>query len=103
MPRRLSLQPYLTADELHRRYRRCTDPVARSHFHILWLFASNHSVPETASVSGYSQPWVRSLIRRYNAGGPDALGDQRHHNPGAAPLLDARQQAWLLQALDAPP
>jgi transposase len=56
-------------------------------------------------VTGYSRGWVQQLARRYNAGGPEALGDARHKNPGAADrtLLDQDQQRELSQALRKPP
>ena len=46
--------------------------------------------------------WIQEVARRYRDGGPDAVGDRRHANPGAAPLLDAAQQATLHQALAEP-
>ena len=48
---------------------------------------------------GYSRSWIYELQRGYNRIGPETLGDGRHDNPGAAPLLDDVQQANLLQAL----
>ena len=42
---------------------------------------------------------MRVLARRYNANGPDALGDQRHRQPGKAPLLDAAGLSALHGAL----
>jgi hypothetical protein len=35
MPRRIHLEPHLTDDELHTRYRAADDPVERSHWHFL--------------------------------------------------------------------
>jgi transposase len=46
-------------------------------------------------VSGYSAAWVRALIRRYNARGASAIGDQRQHNQGGQRLLNAEQEADL--------
>jgi len=43
------------------------------------------------------------LVRSYNRRGADSLGDLRHQNPGAGPLLDDVQQAQLWQALQSPP
>jgi transposase len=45
--------------------------------------------------------WVQEIARRYRAG-PQAIGDRRHGNPGASPLLDAAQQEQLRQALAGP-
>ena len=56
-------------------------------------------------VTGYSRGWIQQLARRYNAAGPDALGDRRHRNPGAKEraLLTAEQQEELRVALLKPP
>ena len=102
MPRRLGLAPHLPTDELERRYRRARDPVERSHYQIVWLLASTRPTAEVAATTGYSVDWVRELAHRYNAGGPAGLGDRRHGNPGAAPLLDAAGQDALRAALAGP-
>ena len=57
---------------------------------------------QVATATGYSQPWIRTLAHRYNAGGPDALGDRRQSNPGASPLLSPPQQAELATLLEGP-
>jgi transposase len=56
-------------------------------------------------VTGYSRGWVQQLARRYNAGGPETLGDRRHRNPGATEraLLDEDLQRELARALMLPP
>ncbi len=55
--------------------------------------------------TGYSRGWIQQLARRYNAHGPEALGDRRHRNPGARDraLLTAEQQEELQEALGKPP
>ena len=45
---------------------------------------------------------IYELVWGYNRIGPETLGDGRHQNPGAKPLLDDVQQANLLQALRGP-
>jgi transposase len=102
MARTLTIPPHLTLDELERRYRRATDGVARSHWHILWLLASGLATAEVAHLTRYSVNWVREIARRYREEGPEAIGDRRHANPGAAPLLDATQQGQLRAALSGP-
>jgi transposase len=103
MPRRLTVPPHLPPAELEARYRRARDPVARSHWQIVWLLAGGAATAEVARVTGYSVNWVREVARRYREGGPAGLGDRRHGNPGGAPLLDAAQQAALRAALAGPP
>ena len=57
---------------------------------------------EVARVTGYSVNWVREIARRYRDDGPAGIGDRRHGNPGAVPLLDAAQQTALRAALAGP-
>jgi len=102
MPRRLTVAPHLAAEEIGHRYRSATDPVARTHWHIVWLVAAGRSCAEVAAVAGYSVDWVREVVGRWNADGPAGLGDRRRANPGAAPLLGAAQQEELRVALGGP-
>jgi transposase len=57
-----------------------------------------------AEMSGYSTKWVKEILRRYEEGGVEGLGDRRHHNPGGADraLLDAGQREELREALKHP-
>lgn len=98
----MHIPAHLTLDELEQRYRRTKDPVARSHWHILWLLSSGTPTAEVARVTRYSVNWVREIARRYREDGPTGIGDRRHGNPGAAPLLDETQQAQLRVALGGP-
>lgn len=102
MPKSLRFAPQHTTEELGRLYRQARDPVARSHWHILWLVGQGRRTAEVAAAVGYSVAWVRAVVHRYNAAGEAGVGDMRHANPGAAPLLSAAQQAALAAALDAP-
>lgn len=97
----MAIAPHLTIAELEQRYRGAGDPVARSQWQIVWLLASGMATAEVARVTGYSVRWVQEIARRYRAG-PAALGDRRHSNPGAAPLLNQEQQEALRAALRGP-
>ena len=55
-----------------------------------------------AEVTGYGLQWIRVIARRFNEGVVVAIGDSRHRNPGAKPLLNDWQQAQLVQALEGP-
>ena len=101
MTQRMRIAPHLTLVELEQRYRRSDDPVARSQWQILWLLAGGTPTTEVARVTGYSVRWVQEIARRYRAG-PAAIGDRRHTNPGAAPLLNPEQQEQLRRALAGP-
>lgn len=103
MPRRQTLAGHLTIDELERRYRESADRVERTRLQAIWMISQGKSVREVAATVDYTEAWVRRLVRRYNDGGPGALVDQRHDNPGAAPLLSYALQAELAVALKSPP
>src|SRR5688572_22669141 len=100
MARKLIVPMELSVEELERRYRGSRDPVARSHWQIVWLLAGGAPTAAVARVTGYSVNWVREVARRYREGGAGALGDRRHANPGAAPLLSPEDQEALRAALD---
>jgi transposase len=101
MARKMTVAPHLTVEELHQRYREAADPVARSQWQMRWLLAQGTPTAQVAEVTGYTVRWVQDIARRYRAG-PAAIGDRRHGNPGAAPLLDADHQAALRVALAGP-
>ncbi|HET7037532.1 MAG TPA: winged helix-turn-helix domain-containing protein [Thermomicrobiaceae bacterium] len=100
--RRLHIPPHLALDELERRYRRATDAVARSQWQMVWRLSGGTPTAEVARVTGYSVNWVREVARRYREDGPDGIGDRRHGNPGAVPLLEASQQEQLRAVLGGP-
>jgi transposase len=106
MPKTIKLVAHLSSEELEDRYRKARDPVLRSHYQILWLIGSGKKrTTEVMEATGYSRGWIQQMARRYNAGGPDALGDRRHLNPGAREraLLSAEQREELQEALTKPP
>lgn len=74
MPAYLTLPADLPLAELERRYRTARDPVARSHWQIIWLLSSGHRAAAVATVTGYSVNWVREIARRYRQDGPAGLG-----------------------------
>jgi transposase len=105
MPKTIKLESHLNPKELEYRYRKAHDPVLRSHYHILWLISEGKTTRQVMEATGYSRGWIQQLARRYNRYGPEALGDRRHHNPGARDraLLSADQQQELREALTKPP
>lgn len=102
MARKLTVAPHLTVEALGQRYRGAEDRVARSQWQILWLLGQGMPTAEVARVTGYGVRWIQEVARRYRDGGPAAVGDRRHGNPGAPPLLDAGQQEQLRHALAGP-
>lgn len=102
MPKRLTITPHLSIDELEQRYRDAKTVTERSHYQILWLLAKGKTSEEVAVVTGYSRHWIYELARSYNQLGAEALGDLRRYNRGATPKLDDVQQDNLLQAVRGP-
>jgi len=98
----LTIPPHLSVDELEQRYRRAADPVARSPWQIVWLLASGMPTAEVARVTSYSVNWIRAIAKRYREAGPSGIGDRRHGNPGAPPLLTPKQQERWREALGGP-
>ena len=105
MPKTIRIVPHLGSEELENRHRKARDPVLRSHYQILWLISEGKTTRQVMEATGYSRGWIQQLARRYNAYGPDALGDRRHQNPGARDraLLTTDQQEELREALTKPP
>jgi transposase len=111
MPRRISIEPHLSIDELENRYRQSKDaiasggakPIARTHYQTIWLLASGKTTSEVSSVTGYGLSWIYELVRSYNRFGPQMLGDRRKNNTGAEPLLNDVQLAQLWQVLQSKP
>lgn len=79
--------------------RRARDGVERGQWQVIWLVAQGQTCQAAAQVTGYSVPWVRALVHRYNARGAAGLGDQRHRQRTPVYLLTAEQQAQLRQAI----
>jgi transposase len=100
---RFGVAEHLGVEEVTARHRAAHDPVERDRWQMIRLLVSGRSLAEVADVTGYSTRWVREVVRRYNADGPDGLADRRHANPGAAPLLGAEVRAALEAALERPP
>lgn len=99
----IHLAQHVSLDELERHYKSEPDGIKRSHLQIIWLLAQGHTAKVVASVTGSSPAWIRTIVWRYNDVGLEGLGDGRMDNPGARPLLEARQQNPLDALLDAPP
>jgi hypothetical protein len=80
-----SIWPHLSSNEPEAGYEGAAEPVAKRHF-ALWLLSSSYEVDEVAELLSFSPRWVRALIKRYNEGGPDRLGDPRVYN-GTQPTI----------------
>ncbi len=77
MPKRITIAPHLSKEELERRYRQAKDPIERSYYQIIWLLASGRRTEDVAAITGYSRSWIYELVWGYNRIGPESLGDGR--------------------------
>jgi transposase len=102
MKKPITVKPHLSLEEVEARYRKAKDAVERSHWQIIWLLAQGKTTKEIKEFTGYCLAWIRTIAHRYNQGGPQALGDRRHSNPGGSFLLSPEQQAQLEQDLENP-
>jgi transposase len=98
-----TIKAHLSSFELEVRYEAAVDPVAKSHFHALWLLSCGYEIEEVAELLSFSPRWVRALIKRYNDGGAEALGDQRIHNGTTPTILTPEALVALKQRIKMPP
>src|ERR687885_1959408 len=94
---------HLSVTELEERYRAARDVTEARHFQAIWLLAQGRTVLDVAGVLAFTPRWVEELAARYNAFGPEALGDQRRRNGRAATLLTEAVLAALAKRVRTPP
>lgn len=58
MPRRISIQPHLSLEELESRYKQAIDVTQRTHFQTIWLLAKGMTTAQVAEVTGYGVSWI---------------------------------------------
>ena len=80
---------HLSVEDLEARLRSAQDPTATRHFQVIWLLARGHTIAEVAAVTSFVPRWIEQLLARYNAHGPEALGDLRRRNGSAPSVLRA--------------
>lgn len=100
MAHRIRLASHLSTEELFARYRLAKRAAEKTHWQVLWLLSQGKTSQEAAEGTGYSRKWVRRLVARYNAEGPEGMRDRRCTNPGQRRLLSAEQQSELSGALE---
>ena len=49
--------------------------------------SAGHTIADVAAVTSFVPRWIEQLLARYNANGPDALGDLRRRNGGVPRVL----------------
>jgi transposase len=94
---------HLSVAALEQHYRSCKDVTAARHFHTIWLLAKGHQINEVAATVSFAPRWVERLLARYNAQGPQALGDLRRRNGSSPSVLKPDLLGKLKDRLLAPP
>ena len=102
---RLPVVEHLPPDEIAQRYRTCPDGAAKTRWQVLGLVTRpDHpmSAGRAARSVGLTPSWGRTLLKRWNACGPDGLADGRRAN-GTNSVLTPARQAELYTTLRADP
>ena len=94
---------HLSVEELEERFVGCEDATASRHFQVIWLLARGHTISQVSGTTAYGERWIEQLLARYNAEGPEALGDLRRRNGAPATILKPDLLAKLRLRLDDPP
>ena len=94
---------HLSVSALEQQYRLCTDVTAARHFQTIWLLAKGHEITEVSATVSFAQRWVERLLARYNAHGPQALGDLRRCNGKSPSVLKPDLLDKLQDRLREPP
>jgi hypothetical protein len=63
------------------------------HYQTIWLLAQGHTIAEVAEITCFVPRWIEELLARYNAFGPNALGDLRRNNGASPSVLRTNRRA----------
>jgi len=95
---------HLSVSALEERYKACSDATTARHVQAIWLLAQGHTAAQVSATMAFGERWVHQLLERYNAEGPDALGDLRRRNGRSATILTpAVLDKLRVRLADAPP
>jgi len=96
MPRRITIAPHLSLEELQARFRQAKTPTVAHHYQIIWLLACGKSTAFVKGVTGYSRGWIYELVWGYNNLGPESLEDRRCQNTDRDPLLNDGRTCFIV-------
>lgn len=100
----IAIVPHLSHNKIDQLFRSCGDPQEKTRWHVIWLMTRPNQSTSAHAVShlvGLSPAWAAEIVKRWNAHGPEGLRDGRRGN-GNKPLLNHRQRAALIKALQGP-
>ena len=58
MPKRITITPHLSVEELQSRFRQAKTPTCAHHYQIIWLLANGKTTAEVMAVTAYSRGWI---------------------------------------------
>ncbi len=96
----VTLDPAAQA-ELERRYHTTRDAQTRTRYQMVLLNTQGHTPPQIARLVRCHPDTVRRVLKRYLAGGPDAVPDRPH--PGQPPHYPPGWEAELVRVADLDP
>src|SRR3954453_11683724 len=94
---------HLSVEDLEAGVRSARDPTATRHFQVIWLLARGHTIADVSAVTSFGRRWIEQLLARYNAHGPEALGDLRRRHGGVPRVLRPALLEQLRTRLTQPP
>ncbi len=98
-----TIAAHLSVDGLRERYVSSSNAREARHFHAIWLLAKGHTIGEVAEMTSFGRRWIEQLAARYNAEGPESLGDLRRRNGSLASVLKPELLDKLRLRLKEPP
>ncbi len=103
MPHALTLPPLdaATLFDLRRRYDDAPDPDTRSRYQMMLLTQQGYTAPKIAAIVLRSEDTVRRVLKRFQAGGPDAV--PRRYAPGGPRTVTPAWEAELVRVIDLDP
>jgi transposase len=99
-PLRVRLDPAAQA-ELERRYQATRDAETRTRYQMVLLNGQGHTPSQIATLVRRSPDTVRRVLKRYLAGGPDAVPHRAH--PGQPPHWPPAWEQELVRVADLDP
>ena len=97
------VRDHLSVSALEDRLKACADATSARHVQVIWLLAQGHSCAQVSALTAFGERWIQQVLERYNAEGPEALGDLRRRNGRAATILTPTVLDGLRTRLTEPP
>ena len=99
----VNVSDHLSVSALEERLKACTDATTARHVQVIWLLAQGHSSSQVSAMTAFGERWIQQVLERYNADGPDVLGDLRRRNGRSATILTSAVLDKLRLRLTEPP